>query len=129
MFIRPAWDPTIHGLLEDWSFVGDVREKPGYRFEDQALRWASSRGTMMSLFNTSKPNYSRVSKAIQEVLTKGGAGPFAGYRPPDGQETDIGDPFHLNRMVKKAAIWFGDGRPKKADRFWEEWRPEKGRRV
>ncbi len=56
MFIRPVWDPAINGQLDDWSFIGPLKEKKGYVLEDQALRWASSRGTMMSLFNPFKPN-------------------------------------------------------------------------
>jgi hypothetical protein len=30
MFNRPSWDPEIHGLLEDRSFTGEVKDKPGY---------------------------------------------------------------------------------------------------
>ncbi|MCJ7596746.1 MAG: hypothetical protein MUO52_18440 [Desulfobacterales bacterium] len=27
MFIRPGWDASIHGRLEDWSFIGPVKKK------------------------------------------------------------------------------------------------------
>jgi len=42
MFIRPGWDASIHGQLEDWSFIGPVKKEKGYTLEDQALRWATS---------------------------------------------------------------------------------------
>jgi len=29
----------------------------------------------------------------------------------------------------KADQWMGYGKPKKADNFWEEWQPEKSRRM
>ena len=56
MFRRVTWDPDIMGLLEDWSFSGEVKQKPGYTLKEQALRWGSRRGTDMGLFNIYKPN-------------------------------------------------------------------------
>ena len=37
LFIRPIWDPSIHDKLDDWSFIGPVKEEKGYTLEDQAL--------------------------------------------------------------------------------------------
>lgn len=108
MFIRPVWDPSINGQLEDWSFVGPVKEKKGYTLEDQALRWASSRGTMMTLFNSFKPNLSPPAKAFQGMMSGAKSGsPMIGYKPPEGAKTDVNDPNKVTRMIKKAALWFG----------------------
>jgi reductive dehalogenase len=104
MFIRPVWDPEINGLLDDWSFIGPVKEEAGYTLEDQALRWASNRGTMMTLFNAYKPNQGPAAKRIQETMAKG---PFTGYQPPEGQKTAVSDPEKATQMIKKAALWFG----------------------
>lgn len=136
MFIRPIWDPSIYDKLDDWSFIGPFKDKKGYALEDQALRWASSRGTMMALFNTFKPNPVPASKAVQELLEGGkSAMAFSGYRPPEGIKTDTSNPAKVTRTVKKAAIWFDAdiwaryGKPKEADCFWDEWEPEKGKRM
>lgn len=104
MFVRPIWDQAINRRLDDWSFVGPVKEKKGYTLEDQALRWASSRGTMMSLFNPFKPNPNPVAKNLQEKMA---SSPMAGYKPPAGVKTDVSDPHKVTRMIKKAALWFG----------------------
>ena len=104
MFIRPVWDESINSQLDDWSFIGSIRKKKGYALEDQALRWASSRGTMMTLFNAFKPNPSPVSKGLQERMA-GSA--MIGYKPPEGAKTDVNDPKKVTRMIKKAALWFG----------------------
>ena len=69
MFKRPIWDPEIKGLLKDWSFLGETKEKPGDTLEDFALRRATWRVTqMLTLTNTSKPNPSPVSKAITAAI-------------------------------------------------------------
>ena len=64
MFTRPMWDADIMRLVNDWSFTGDVKDETGYRLEDQALRWASRRGSqLLAHFNIYKPNlgiYSRM---------------------------------------------------------------------
>ena len=105
MFIRPVWDADLNEQLDDWSFIGPVKKEKGYTLEDQALRWASSRGTMMTLFNTFKPNLSPPVKGLQGMMAKGA--PFAGYKPPEGERTDVSDPKKVTQMIKKAAIWFG----------------------
>lgn len=108
MFIRPGWDPDLNRLLEDWSFTGGARKKAGYRLEDQALRWASNRGTMMTLFNSFKPNPSPSSNAIKKTMSGGKSGmPALGYSPPEGVKADVSDTKKVTSMIKKAALWFG----------------------
>ena len=74
MFNRPGWDQEISGSLKDWSFIGSVRETSGYTLEDQALRWASRRGTMMTLFNASKHNPNPTTQPVMRVLKQDGFG-------------------------------------------------------
>ncbi len=121
MFNRPYWDPEIAGLLEDWSFVGGVKEKHGYTLKDQALRWASRRGTMMELFNTSKPNPSPESKAITAAMAAANPQlPALRYKPPEGAKIDVTDPQRITRDIKKVATWFGADRVGicRLDRRW-----------
>ena len=109
MFVRPGWDAEINRLLDDWSFIGPVRDQAGYRMEDQAMRWASSRGTMMTLFNRYKPNPNRLTRAIAETVaseTQTGVSGLS-YAPPKGAKFDGSDRSKVTRMVKKAARWFG----------------------
>lgn len=65
MFNRPMWDPDLKNRLKDWGFIGDVKEKPGYTLQDQALRWGARRGTMISRFKT------RLN-AVPALVTPGG---------------------------------------------------------
>lgn len=109
MFNRPGWDREINSRLEDWSFMGDLRTTPGYRLEDQALRWGSSRGTMMTLFNTFKPIPSPASVAVMKGMDSSPQGGMRnlGYTPPEGVKIDTSDTKKVTQMVKKAARWFG----------------------
>jgi len=109
MFIRPGWDADINRQLDDWSFTGHLREKAGYKLEDQALRWASSRGTMMALFNKHKPNPGPATRALGKMMSEGNPmmSAMGGYSPPDGAKTDVSDPKKTTLMIKKAARWFG----------------------
>ena len=88
MFVRPVWDSEINRRLEDWSFVGDIKEEPGYAMEDLALRWAARRGTqIMQLFNTHRPNPSPIATAIMEAIeAKDPTLSSLGYRPPRRDE-------------------------------------------
>src|SRR3972149_4837380 len=52
MFNRPMWDSEVKDRLKNWGFLGDVKDKPGYTLQDQALRWGARRGTMISRFKT-----------------------------------------------------------------------------
>jgi len=108
MFLRPYWDPEIKRLLKDWSFRGQVKNKPGYTLKDQALRWASRRGVQIGLFNTSKPNPSALSQVIAKVLADPKLGRKPGvYHPPKGERIDVSDPHRVTRDIKKAALYFG----------------------
>ncbi len=108
MFNRPSWDPEIKGLLKNWSFTGEVKEKPGYALQDQGLRWASRYGTMMELFNTSKPNPSRASKAVMEAIATSNEYVLAmTYKPPEGAKIDVSDRQTITGNIKKAASYFG----------------------
>ena len=108
MFRRVTWDPEIRGLLKDWSFAGEVKQKPGYTLKEQALRWGSRRGTDMGLFNTSKPNPSLQSLEIAAVMAKASPSGRAGvYRPPEGEKIDVSDPQRITREIKKVATFFG----------------------
>lgn len=109
MFNRPGWDTQINGLLKSWSFTGEVKEKPGFTLEDQALRWACRRGTMMTLFNIYKPNPSRAAKAVAELMPGSNPGGMASaaYKPPEGARVDTSDPAALTQKIKKAATFFG----------------------
>ena len=108
MFKRPSWDSQINDSLKDWSFIGEVKQKPGYTMEDQALRWASRRGTQIDLFNTSKPNPSRVSKAIAVAIASPKQDIQAlRYKPPEGAKIDVSDGQRITRDIKKVATYFG----------------------
>jgi len=112
MFTRPAWDPEVKDILEDWSFTGDVRDKPGYCLEDQALRWASRRGSQLMVhFNVHKPNPSAVAQAVVTAVTNTDTGRpsvmGAPYRPPEGVKIDTSNPERTTLIIKKAAKYFG----------------------
>ncbi len=108
MFNRPVWDPEIKGLLEDWSFGGEARERPGYTLLDHALNRASSRITQLAVFNMYKPNPSPVTKAIMAAMagTSSRRQPMP-ERPRERMKIDATDPEALTRNVKKAARYFG----------------------
>ena len=108
MFNRPAWDPEMKELLEDWSFGGEARERPGYTLLDHALKRASSRITQLAVFNMYKPNPSPVTMAITAAM----AGAYSRRqpmpeKPRERMKIDVSDPEVLTRNVKKAAWYFG----------------------
>jgi len=108
MFIRPFWDMELRERLQDWSFFGEIKDKPGFTLQDQALRFASWRGDMLSLLNTSKPNPMPAAQAIMEVLAATGpATPVMAYQLPEGARIDTSDPQRVTRDVKKVATYFG----------------------
>ena len=108
MFNRPTWDPEIKGLLEDWSFFSEAKDKPGYTLQDQALQQASGIGTQLALFNTSKPNPSPMSKAIMATMMAGNPPrPAMARAPRERPKINISDPEVLTRDIKKVATYFG----------------------
>ncbi len=110
MFNRPAWDGEVNSRLDDWSFVGEVKDKPGYGLEDLALRWAARRGTMLlSHFNWYRPNPTPMSLAVKEMFESRDPSlrSITGYKPPEGKKIDVCDLERITRIVKKAALWFG----------------------
>ena len=108
MFNRPAWDPEMKGLLEDWSFRGEVKEKPGYALLDLALSRASSRSTQLAMFNVYKPNPTPATKALMAAMagTPPRGQPLA-EKPPEMKRIDVSDPAALTRNLKKVARYFG----------------------
>jgi reductive dehalogenase len=52
MFSRAMWDPEIKDRLDDWGFLGDIKDNAGFTQMDQALRWGARRGTMLGRFKT-----------------------------------------------------------------------------
>lgn len=108
MFSRPAWDPALRGLLEDWSFAGEPRERPGYRLQDQALQRAAWGGTQLALFNIFKPNPSRVSTAIMAAMASSySRAQSEEPRRAERQRIDVSSPQAITRDMKKAASYFG----------------------
>lgn len=112
MFSRPMWDGDIKELVNDWNFTGDVKDEPGYRLEDQSLRWASRRGSqLMAHFNIYKPNPSPLAETVVEVISNAESGsPVAiggPYRPPEGIQINTDNPEKITRMIKKVAKYFG----------------------
>ena len=107
-FNRIHWDPEIKGLLENWSFDGAAREKPGYTLQEYALQQAAWAATRLALFNTSKPNPSPVSQAIMAAMAAGEPGR---QNPAPSQEKrqklEISNPEIMTRNIKKVAKYFG----------------------
>lgn len=108
MFNRPTWDPELKKLLKDWSFTGEVKTKPGYTLQENALRRGSQCGTQMALFNTSKPNPSPVSKAIMAAMAASSSRrqPTASKRP-ETTKIDVNEPEQITHDIKKVATYFG----------------------
>ena len=95
-------------MLEDWSFEGRAKDRPGYALLDNALRRASSRSTQLAMFNMYKPNPSPAAKALMAAMA--GASPRRQpipERPLETKRIDISDRAALTRNVKKAARYFG----------------------
>ena len=111
-FARPSWDADFMKLLDDWSFVGDVKDRAGYRLEDQSLRWASRRGSqLMETFNNNKPNPSETALAVTAAWKAGMATRptviGSAYRPPEGVKINTDNPAKTTQIIKKAARYFG----------------------
>lgn len=108
MFNRPGWDPEVKGLLDDWSFMGKVKNKPGYNLQDQAFKYASKQGQQFLLFNTSKPNTSALAKKIAEVMATSKPGTKAwDYCSPQGVQIETDDKARVTSNIKKSALYFG----------------------
>jgi len=108
MFNRPGWDLEIKGLLDDWSMIGEAKDKPGYTLQDQALKYASKQGQQFVLFNTSKPNTSALAERIARVMGTSTPGTKAwDYRPPEGVQIATNNIVELTSNIKKAAVYFG----------------------
>ena len=108
MFNRPAWDPEIKALLNDWSFFSEAKDKPGYTLQDQALQRAAGTATQLALFNTSKPNPSPVSQAIMTAMMAGNpARPNVQHTSSERPKINIDNPETITRDIKKAARYFG----------------------
>jgi len=118
MFSRWSWDPEIRPTVKDWRFLGEVTDKPGYELRDMALRRASRVGTMVVPNNVSKPNPSRLARAMDKAMKMAyresllpGQTPSldaAVLNAPDrAKEKYTQDPMTVTRDIKKAALFFG----------------------
>jgi len=110
MFNRPSWDPDIRGRLKNWSFPGEIRGKPGHTLQDYALRIGSDEGTKMRLLNISKPNPSRISKAVAAAIAA--SRPImrvdtTADKPPEKVKINVSNPQKIAHDIKKAATYFG----------------------
>lgn len=123
MYRRPNWDASIKDRQTDWSFMGEIKDTPGYTLQDFALRRSTRRVTqMLTLSNTSKPNQSPVSKAIFEAINRNNPGGMyaVAYRPPEKTRLDVSDTQRMARDLKNVALYFGadDAGICKLDRRW-----------
>lgn len=107
MFNRPVWDPEVTGRLDDWSFAGEARERPGYSPWEHALNRASSRATQLSLFNVHKPNPSAATTALMAAMGRGQRQSRPAAPSGNGHHADVSDAVAVTRNVKKAARYFG----------------------
>jgi len=107
-FNRPGWDSSIHSAAESWAISGTVNDKPGYHLEDWGFNWASRRGTLLGMFNFSKPNPGRTTQAFMKAMSavKQG-GPTMPSGPQEGVKIHDSSPGALANKIKKAALWFG----------------------
>jgi len=116
MFSRPTWDPDMQARLKNWGFLGDVRERPGYTLQDQALRWGARRGTMIARFKSKvnpDPAPNRPAAATDDPDSSSPAIPPIEsimpmtYNPPEGAKIDVSNPQAITRDIKKVALYFG----------------------
>jgi reductive dehalogenase len=118
MFARWSWDPTQRPLIKDWRFLGEVTDKPGYELRDLALRRASRVGTMVMPHDMSKPNPSRINRAMSKAMKEAvkeamlpGQTPSldaADLDPPDwAKKAYVSDPETVARDIKKVAQYVG----------------------
>ena len=68
MFNRPGWDSEINSLIDNWTISSDPKDQKGFMIEEKALSIASRLGTMMGIFNISKPNAPEASKKLMEKI-------------------------------------------------------------
>jgi len=126
MFSRPTWDPDIKSRLEDWSFRGEIKQKPGYTLQDHALQRASRTGTMLARLKARRnPNLVpgvpvgdmatlNPGRVATEVASSRGPATATAdpvmprtYQPSEEAKIDVSDPQALTRDIKKAAHYFG----------------------
>ena len=108
MFNRPDWDFEVRGRLQDWSFMGEAKDRPGWTLEEIGLRRATGPVTQMfTLFNMSKPNPSEASKAVMAALAAPNPGRAVATKPPEGTRIDTSDPQRITGIIKKVATYFG----------------------
>ena len=116
MFSRAGWDPEIKDRLKDWGFLGDIKDKPGFTLQDQALRWGSRKGTMLARFKSkANPDQAPAMPAPPVAEARPGM-PSAAvmesvmpmvYKPPEGAKIDTSNPHVVTRDIKKVATYFG----------------------
>ena len=107
MFNRPVWDTEVTGLLDDWSFTSEAKERTGYSPWEHALNRASSRATQLSLFNVHKPNPSAATMALMTAMGRRPRQPRPAGPSRNGHRADITDAAAVTRNTKKAARYFG----------------------
>lgn len=107
MFNRPVWDTEVSGLLDNWSFVGEIKERPGYSPWEHSLNRASSRATQLSLFNVHKPNPNAATVALMTAMGRDKRPRRPSPPSGNGHRADVTDPAAVTRNVKKAARHFG----------------------
>jgi len=109
MFNRPDWDMELRAQIDDWSFLGQSKNKPGWGREDLAMRMATQQvSKMLTMLNGSKPNPFRVTQALMKTLdgiVPGMSAPLA--KPPKGPKIEVDDPQRFTSMLKKVAQYFG----------------------
>lgn len=115
-FGRIGWDEEFKGRLENWGFFGEVKEKPGYTLQDQALRSSSRHSTMIARFKSGlnppqppgMPGGAMVTPnpSIQAMAPPVPMTPMMN-RPPERVKIDVSDLKIITRNIKKVAIYFG----------------------
>ena len=107
---RFDWDPDLRKALKGPLFIGTgrVKETPGYALEELALHWASRRGTVLGLLNTSIPNPSRIAQTIKTAMEASDPRMQPElFKPPEGTRLAVDDPQRITRNIKKVATYFG----------------------
>jgi reductive dehalogenase len=109
MFNRPDWDMELRSQLDDWSFLGQPKNKPGWEREDLAMRMSTQPvAKMLTMFNGAKPNPYRVTQVLMKALdgiAPGMSAPLV--KPPKGSKIEVDDPRGLTAKLKKVALYFG----------------------
>jgi len=118
MFNRWSWEPEMRSSIKDWRFLGEVTDKPGYSLRDHALRRSSRVGTGVTMANMSKPNPSRIARALSEAMKEArkkavlpGQTPSmdaAALNPPEwAVKAYASDPKSAARDIKKVSMYYG----------------------